>query len=100
MFWSKFDYFHPVFLYESILSFLNFLILIFLAKRMKQARGGLIVAGYFFNYGLIRLLTEFFRWDTAKLGDIKVAYLLSGLFMVFGFCFLRKSGIISGHDRH
>jgi len=94
--WSEFAYFHPLFLYESILNFLNFLILISVGEKLKQYSPGKITALYFLNYGIIRFFTEFLRWDTAQIEGIKVAHILSLGFIFGGLFFLRRSGIIKG----
>ena len=57
-------YYHPTFLYESILNLINFVILIILFKKLKVGRG-LIFLIYLINYSLIRIAMEFFRTDRA-----------------------------------
>lgn len=74
--WQQFTYFHPVFLYESLLNLLAFFVLMILAKRFR-AKSGTIAGLYFVFYGLIRLVTEQFRFDTATIGPLKVATLIS-----------------------
>lgn len=94
--WSQFQYFHPLFLYESILNFLNFLVLIFATKKLKSWTTGGITALYFLNYGIIRFFIEFLRWDAAKIGEIKVAHILSLVFVFTGLYFLIKKGYNRG----
>lgn len=93
-FWAGAAYFHPTFLYESILNFFNFLVLLRIAKRIGAKNKGSVVAFYFLNYGLIRFLIEFFRWDTARVGEAKVAQILSGGFVFLGLYLLKRSAII------
>lgn len=71
-----YSYFHPVWLYESILSFLLFL---FLRHRLYHQ-----VSFYLIGYGLIRFTTEFFRFDTWVINNIKVAQIISLLFILAG----------------
>lgn len=62
---ENYEFFHPAFLYESILDFILFLILFFLAK--KGARTGIPTLVYFLGYGLIRFFLEFIRIDPTLL---------------------------------
>ncbi len=55
-------YFHPAFLYESLLNLALFLILFFL-YRAKRIRDGWTVALYLVGYSIIRFLMEFVRID-------------------------------------
>lgn len=71
------QYFHPTFLYESLLNLLNFLILIFLFYR-KQKKPGLIFFVYLINYSVIRILMEFLRTDqTPEILGIRLPILVS-----------------------
>ncbi|MDD2807396.1 MAG: prolipoprotein diacylglyceryl transferase [Patescibacteria group bacterium] len=56
------QYFHPTFLYESILDVLNFLILIWLFSTKPKTKG-IIFGVYLFNFGVIRILMELLRTD-------------------------------------
>lgn len=92
--WSQFQYFHPLFLYESILNFLNFLVLIYFARKLGQYGKGVVTALFFLNYGIIRFFVEFLRFDTAQIGGIKLAHILSIGFILAGLFALAKCGII------
>lgn len=82
------SHFHPVFLYESILNFILFLILLFLMKKNKLSVG-IITLIYFFGYGLIRFLMEFIRIDeTAMIFGWKLPQVLSLLIFLFSIIFL------------
>jgi phosphatidylglycerol:prolipoprotein diacylglycerol transferase len=52
---------HPVQLYESILNFLNFFVLLMILKRKKFV--GQVFSFYIINYSIIRFFTEYFRGD-------------------------------------
>jgi phosphatidylglycerol:prolipoprotein diacylglycerol transferase len=86
--WAARTRFHPFFLYESLLDLLNFVLLIFLMRRTPKP--GLVAGLYFLNYGLIRFSLEFLRWDTWIAGGVKVAHLLSAVFVVVGLAFLLR----------
>lgn len=73
---------HPVFLYESISTFLIFIILVNLKKKRKFE--GQILYLYFILYGLIRFFLEGLRVDSLMLGKIRVSMVISLiLFLVF-----------------
>lgn len=64
------QYFHPTFLYESILNLLNFFILLLASKSRfvrRALRPGDLFFIYLINYSLIRITMEFWRTDTAPL---------------------------------
>ena len=67
----------PVQLYESFLNFLNFVVLILLFWNKKR-RDGDVFFLYFFNYGIIRFVLEFFRGDPER-GTI--LYLSTSMFL-------------------
>ncbi|OGY45279.1 MAG: prolipoprotein diacylglyceryl transferase [Candidatus Buchananbacteria bacterium RIFCSPHIGHO2_01_FULL_39_14] len=105
----SYQYFHPTFIYESILNLLNFLILLFLfhffyrhpgldsgsqAKEMpKQIRhdnlAGVIFLIYLINYSFIRILMEFLRTDPAPLiYGFRLPVIVSGVIIVLSLIIL------------
>lgn len=62
--YSQFQYFHPTFLYESILNLSNFLILVYIFKKTK-VKPEIVFLIYLINYSLIRIAMEFLRTDSA-----------------------------------
>jgi len=52
---------HPVQLYEAVLNFLNFLVLLAIYKKKKF--NGQVFCFYIMNYSVIRFFTEYFRGD-------------------------------------
>ncbi len=79
---EMYEYYHPTFIYESLLCLVGFGILIFL---YKKGFIDYLAGGYLVIYGLIRLITERFRLDTAMVEGLAVADLFSILFIVIGF---------------
>lgn len=77
------SYFHPTFFYESILCFLSLAILFYLEKKLKT-RSGFSFGFYLTSYGIIRFLTEFLRFDTWEINGVKVAQVISVLFIAIG----------------
>ncbi|HPI67343.1 MAG TPA: prolipoprotein diacylglyceryl transferase [bacterium] len=64
----NFEFFHPLFLYESLFCFLLFVFLFFLTRKIYQSAiinkpPGLILTLYLFSYGLWRFFIEFLRLD-------------------------------------
>lgn len=73
---------HPVFLYESISTFIIFVILSILKKNRKFE--GQIFYMYFILYGFVRMFLEGLRVDSLWLGSVRISQLLSlVLFLVF-----------------
>lgn len=99
------EFFHPAFLYESILNFINFIILSQLFKNTRNSpqkkQDGVLTSLYLINYGIIRIVVERFRIDTdpivlnIKLADIASFVIISiGLgILIFKLCKLRQSNI-------
>lgn len=82
----NYTHFHPVFIYESILNIINFLILIYLNKRFKKK--GLITGIYLINYGLIRLLMNTLRIDKEYFFNLETSDIFSGIFLLSGILIL------------
>lgn len=95
--------FHPTFLYESILLFLGFIVLITLNRffRDKWAVGTLF--GIFLIWwGLGRFIVEFYRPDQPAFGDSPITYsmIISLGFAVVGLLIaLRRNGKLGGRKK-
>lgn len=83
------SYFHPTFLYESILCLIAFLIYFFIFKKNKPQKFGF--AYYLISYGLIRFFTEFFRIDTLVIYNIHAAHIFSLIMIISGLWLSTKS---------
>ena len=77
------QYVHPTFLYESIGTFLLFLVLQKISKNRKFK--GEITYLYFIGYSLLRFLIEPLRADSLLLKNYKISQLVSAVLFV-GFC--------------
>lgn len=76
-------YYHPTFFYESLWNIIGVIILTALYKKKKF--NGQITLGYFFWYGLGRMIIEGMRTDSLMIGPFRVSQLLAGvLFVVSG----------------
>lgn len=78
----QYSYFHPVFLYEALLNILNFILLLFLNKKIK--RKGLTTSIYLINYSLIRLFMNTLRIDKEYFLSFETSDILSVIFLVSG----------------
>lgn len=78
-------YYHPTFLYESLLNLVNAGLLFYLARRWGKASAGKLAAVYLMMYGAIRFITESVRIDeVAVLGPLKWAQIVSLLILLAG----------------
>lgn len=60
----NFEYFHPTFLYESILNICAFLLLAFVVRKLCKNYDGLVFASYLALYSVIRFFVELLRIDS------------------------------------
>ena len=84
-------YHHPTFLYESLGNIVVFLIIILIIRRF-QKHTGIQFFSYFVGYGIVRVFVEGLRTDSLMLGSIRVAQLISIIFIIVGI-----AGIIYQH---
>ena len=67
------EYYHPLFAYESILSFASFIFLLWFANRFSERlKAGCVFLLYLGIYSMIRFLLEFLRLDIALVSGINV----------------------------
>ena len=72
------SFFHPTFLYESILDFIIFLILFFIAKKNVQGKSGNIALLYLILYSIARIFVEHFRIDSiCYINGVPIATIVS-----------------------
>ena len=83
-------YREPTFLYESILSLLGFITLLITRRKLKL-KVGQVTGIYCIWYGIERLIIEAFRSDSLMLGPIKIAQLISILFILAGLLLFIKN---------
>lgn len=60
----QYSYFHPTFLYESILDVCIFLILFFVVRKLTKNKDGIIFFTYLILYSIARILIEQIRIDS------------------------------------
>lgn len=82
-----YEYFHPTFLYESLLDFVIFCILIVVIKK-KHSSPGITACVYLFLYSLVRIIIESIRIDSAlDIGTVHIAQIVSFILMFVSLIF-------------
>ena len=76
-------YYHPTFLYESIWCLLGFIILLIVRKN-KKINIGQLSGIYLVWYGIERFFVEGLRTDSLMLASIKVAQVVSIIYIISG----------------
>ena len=80
---------HPTFLYESICTFIIFIILMHLSKRRKFS--GEITYLYLILYSFIRFFIEGLRIDSLMLGGFRISQIVSiMLFITFSIVYYKN----------
>jgi hypothetical protein len=88
------NYYIPTFYYEFVWCLIGFVILMLLRYLWKKYNTGQLTGFYLLWYGIGRLYIESLRTDSLMLGNIKIAQLISILFIVSGFVIFFWSIII------
>lgn len=74
----NFEYYHPTFLYESMLDICIFLVLYFVMKKYALKKPGITVCVYMILYSAVRIFVESFRLDSAlDISGIPIAQIIS-----------------------
>jgi len=82
---SHLSLYHPAFLYESILDFLGFLILLFIYLKFGKKYIGITFFAYLILYSIIRFFVEQIRIDSAcNIGAIPIAQIVSVVLFAVG----------------
>lgn len=85
------NYFHPTFLYESILDVCIFLILFFIIRKIAKGSEGIIFFSYLILYSIVRILIEQVRIDSVlNVFGIPIAQIVSALIIIISTIFLVK----------
>ena len=87
-------YYHPTFLYESLLNVIGLIILLIIRKQ-KYTKVGELTGTYLIWYGIVRFLIEILRQDALMLGPIKIAQLVSIIMIIIGLIMIIKAKRIS-----
>ncbi len=87
---KQFSTFHPVFLYESLFSLLNFIVLRFIDNKYHP-KTGVISSLYLINYGIIRSIVELVKLDPdsdSKIGLLRIPQYVALLLILAGISLL------------
>lgn len=83
----SYDYFHPTFLYESVLDLIIFVILLFAVKKLSGKYEGITFFIYLSLYALARYFVEQLRIDSAlNFSGIPIAQIISVIMFITGIC--------------
>ena len=85
------SYRQPLFLYESLLCLLGFIVLIIIRKIYKKLKLGQLTSIYLIWYGTTRVFIEHYRSDSLMLGSFKISQIISILFIFSGIIIFIKS---------
>lgn len=81
--YMNFEYFHPAFLYESLLDICLFVFLFFYMKKFTNTKPGTTFCLYLILYSFIRLFVESFRIDSAlNIFGIPIAKIISFILII------------------
>lgn len=84
----NYEFFHPTFLYESILDILIFVLLLVLFKRLSKTPG-LVACIYLILYSFARILVESCRIDSVlNIAGIPIAQIMSLAIIIFASVFV------------
>lgn len=79
-------YREPTFLYESVANLLGFALITFVYKKYGRRKRGDLAWAYLMWYGAVRFVIESMRSDALMAGDLRVAQIVSALFLAIGVC--------------
>ena len=89
-------YYHPTFLYESLLNLICFIILMIL-RYNKKIHVGTITGIYLMWYGVVRFFIESLRTDALMLGSLRMAQVISIVLFIIGLVLIIYS---RGKDKY
>ncbi len=62
--YMNYEFFHPTFLYESILCIIIFILLFFVVRKMVKGYDGFVFCSYLIMYSIVRIIVENIRIDS------------------------------------
>ena len=84
------NYYIPTFLYESVLCFIIFIILLIIRKKDKYKHKGLLSSIYFILYGIGRFFIEGLRTDSLYFLGLRISQIVSIILILIGIINLIK----------
>ncbi|MFA6327763.1 MAG: prolipoprotein diacylglyceryl transferase [Bacilli bacterium] len=91
-------YYHPTFLYESVLCLTLFILLLIIRKFYKYLKNGQLIGLYLMFYSLGRFFIESLRTDSLMFNDLKTAQIVSIILFVLGLIIVSVRSLGSRFD--
>ena len=89
--YKAYQYFHPAFLYESILNIIVLIIMFIMLTKIKERKNGVIFFSYIIMYSVVRIFIESIRLDSVmSFGSVHIAHIMSVIFILLGIICLFK----------
>ncbi len=90
--YKTYEYFHPTFLYESVLNILVLVTLLIILKKKNETRkNGVIFFSYIILYSIVRLFVETIRLDSIlNINNVHIAHIAAIALIIFGIIGLNK----------
>lgn len=85
-------YYHPTFLYESLWNIIGFIGLLLVRWLYKKLKTGQLTGFYLIWYSVGRIFIESMRSDSLMLGNIRIAQLVSIIFIIIGLLLIMFKG--------
>lgn len=85
--YTEYNFFHPTFLYESILNLAIFMVLFYIAKKnqLNERKSGYVFFSYFILYAIVRFIVEGIRVDSVlNIGIFPIAQIASIIMFIIG----------------
>lgn len=87
--YRNFEFFHPAFIYESLLNIVVLLVMLYILNYKKDRKSGFIFLIYLILYSFVRILVESIRLDSVlSFSFIHAAHIASAIFIIVSFYFL------------
>lgn len=81
--YMQYNFFHPTFLYESVLDICVFLILFFVVRKLAKGTDGIVFFSYLILYSVVRITIESFRIDSVlDINGIPIAQIVSAVIIL------------------
>ncbi|MDE6241855.1 MAG: prolipoprotein diacylglyceryl transferase [Anaeroplasmataceae bacterium] len=87
------EYYHPTFLYESLLNLVGLVLMLVARRKFKRLESGDLIGGYLAWYGVVRIPIELLRSNSGAneilmAGPVPMSILISIIFIVCGITLL------------
>lgn len=90
---EEYEYFHPTFLYESVLDICIFFVLFFVVRKVAKGedKDGVVFFSYLLLYSIVRIIIERIRIDSVlNIGGVPIAEIISLFAIIVSIGFLLR----------